>query len=232
VPFVVDPEFWARLLGIVVIDLALAGDNALVIALAVRRLAPREQLWGRVGGTIGAVGLRIAFMGLVTWLLAVPLLRSAAGLALVWIAFRLVRQATEAGPPTKRRPGDSLKEAIGLIIVADAVMSLDNVLAVAATAHGNLPLAAVGVALSLPLVIWGSGLLARLMDRLPAVIWMAGGILGYVGGGLIVEDDTVAGWLGQSPLPAVLPLGLAALVSIRGWRQARRAKAGMIRDDG
>ena len=156
------------------------------------------------------------------------MLRSAAGLALVWIAFRLVRQGTEAGPPTKRRPGDSLKEAIGVIIVADAVMSLDNVLAVAATAHGNLPLAAGGVALSLPLVIWGSGLLARLMDRLPAVIWMAGG---YVGGGLIVEDDTVAGWLGQSPLPAFLPLGLAALVSIRGWRQARRAKAEMVPDD-
>src|SRR2546428_13191456 len=137
--FLMDPEFWARLLGIVVIDLALAGDNALVIALAVRTLPPHEQLWGRVGGTIGAVGLRIVFMGLVTWLLAIPLLRSAAGLALVWIAFRLVRQGTEAGPPPQRRARVGLEEGGGVVLGGAARGQPAKVLGRAGAGAGDEP---------------------------------------------------------------------------------------------
>ena len=162
--FVVDPEFWARWLSIVVIDLTLAGDNALVIALAVRTLPRRQQWLGRLWGTAGAVALRLAFITVATFLLRIPFLQLAGGLLLVWIAVKLVRQ-----PPGHARPhardGATLREAVWIIVVADAVMSLDNVLAVAAAAHGDLRLVVFGIVLSLPLVIWGSGLLARLMAR-------------------------------------------------------------------
>ena len=131
----VDPEFWARLVGIILIDISLAGDNALVIAMAVRQLPPRQQLLGRIWGTVGAVGLRVAFIAVVSLLLSIPLLQLAGGLALIWIAVRLVRpgQADHEGA----RPGASLREAIWIIIVADVTMSLDNVLGVAAAAKGD-----------------------------------------------------------------------------------------------
>ena len=123
-----DPEFWARLAGIILIDISLAGDNALVIALAVRDLAPRQQLLGRIWGTVGAVGLRVAFILIVSLLLQIPLLQLAGGLALMWIAVRLVRPGQ--GEHEGARQGRSLREAIWIIIVADVTMSLDNVLGV------------------------------------------------------------------------------------------------------
>src|SRR2546429_9891609 len=133
-----DPEFWARLLGIVVIDLTLAGDNALVIALAVRTLPARQQLWGRLWGTAGAVGLRLAFIAVATFLLRIPLLQLLGGLALLWIAFKLVGKQT--GAEGHVRQGSSLWEAVWIIIVADAGLSLANVPAVAAPGRGDLTL--------------------------------------------------------------------------------------------
>src|SRR5215813_6019780 len=168
-----DPEFWGRLVGIVLIDLTLAGDNALVIALAVRSLPPRERFWGRIWGTVGAVGLRLAFIAVTSLILAIPFVKLAGGVLLVWIAVKLVRQ--EGGEDEAVRQGTTLREAIWIIIVADAAMSLDNVLAVAAAAQGDLVLVAFGIGLSLPLVVWGSGILARLMNRVPAIVWIGGG---------------------------------------------------------
>src|SRR3954468_11585464 len=120
--------FLARLVSIVIIDLTLAGDNALVIALAVRNLPPRQQLYGRLWGTVGAVGLRLIFIFIATFLLRLPFLQVAGGLLLIWIAVRLVRQQGGEGEGHVRQ-GTSLAEAVWIIIVADAVMSLDNVLA-------------------------------------------------------------------------------------------------------
>ncbi len=178
--WLMDAEFWARLLGIILIDISLAGDNALVIALAVRGLPPRQQLLGRVWGTAGAVGLRVAFIAIVSYLLRIPLLQLLAGLALIWIAIRLVKPGqNEHGGP---RQGTSLGEAIWIIIVADVTMSLDNVLGVAAAAKGDMVLVVLGIALSLPLVVWGSGLLASLMARHEWIVWLGGGVLGYVAG--------------------------------------------------
>src|SRR2546428_7366224 len=131
--FLMDPEFWARLFGIVIIDLALAGDNALVIALAVRTLPQRQQFWGRLWGAAGAVALRLAFIAVATLLLAIPMLQLVGGLLLLWIAFRLVRK--ETGTEKHVRQGGSLWDAIWIIVLAGAVMSLDNVLAPAAAAH-------------------------------------------------------------------------------------------------
>jgi len=221
-----DPEFWARLASIVVIDLSLAGDNALVIALAVRSLPAREQWLGRVWGTAAAVGLRLLFIAVVSVLLSIPLLRAVGGLLLLWIAIRLVRPGGEAEGHV--RHGTSLREAIWIIVVADVTMSLDNVLAVAAAAHGDMLLVSFGIALSLPIVVWGSGFLARLMTRQPWIIWIGGGILGYVAGEMITDDPVVRGWLGAhaDTVDDVVSLLLAAGLALLGWWLARTAASG------
>src|SRR5574341_1459210 len=194
--FLLDPAFWARWLSIVVIDLALAGDNAIVIALAVRTLPRRQQFLGRVWGSLGAVALRIFFIAVITYLLKIPLLQFAGGLLLIWIAVKLVRQGSEEGEGEGRvRHGSSLWEAIWIIVVADVIMSLDNVLAVAGAAHGDLLLVVFGVGLSIPIVLWGSGLLARLMGRFRWLVDLGAGILGWVAGEMILEDQVVRGWV-------------------------------------
>ena len=215
--FVVDPEFWARWLSIVVIDLTLAGDNALVIALAVRTLPLKQQWRGRVWGTAGAVALRLGFIVVATFLLRIPFLQLVGGLLLVWIAVKLVRQPTGARPGHVRE-GSSLREAVWIIVVADAVMSLDNVLAVAAAAHGDLLLVVFGIALSLPLVVWGSGLLARLMMRFGWIVWIGGGILGYVAAQMMLADPALGSLLGEAletldVLPTLLGMTMVGL----GW---------------
>jgi len=214
--FLMDPEFWARVVGIIVIDLTLAGDNALVIALAVRTLPKRQQLWGRIWGTAGAVGLRLAFITVATFLLRIPLLQLVGGVALLWIAFKLVGK--ETGAEGHVRPGTSLREAIWTIIAADAIMSLDNVLAVAAAAHGDLTLVVFGIALSLPIVVWGSGMLTTLMNRFVWIIWLGGGILGYVAADMILKDRSLARWIDPSvPGLALVPLVPAAIIVVLGW---------------
>jgi YjbE family integral membrane protein len=213
----VEPEFWARLLSIVLIDLTLAGDNALVIALAVRTLPRRQQLLGRIWGTAGAVALRLAFIVVATWLLTIPLLQALGGVLLVWIALRLVRQ--ESGGEAHVRQGTTLSQAVWIIIVADAAVSLDNVLAVAAAAHGDLLLVVVGIGLSLPIVVWGSGLLAWLMTRFTWIVWLGGGVLGYFAAEMVLRDHAILRWLGPLPewidaAPIVVALAIAAI----GWR--------------
>jgi len=218
-----DPEFWARLLGIVLIDISLAGDNALVIALAVRGLPPRQQLLGRLWGTAGAVGLRVAFIAVVSYLLRIPLLQLLGGLALIWIAIRLVKPGS--GEHGKIREGATLREAIWIIIVADVTMSLDNVLGVAAAAKGDLVLVVFGIALSLPLVVWGSGLLANLMSRHEWIVWLGGGVLGYVAGEMMTDDPVVQRWLGPAASAADfwLSIVLGVFVLLLGWWLARAA---------
>ena len=214
--FLMDPEFWARVFGIIIIDLTLAGDNALVIALAVRTLPRRQQFLGRIWGTLGAVGLRLAFIAIATFLLRIPFLQVVGGAALLWIAFKLVHK--ESGAEGHIREGGSLKEAVWIIVVADAIMSLDNVLAVAAAAHGDLRLVVFGIALSLPIVVWGSGLLAALMNRFVQVIWVGGGILGYVAGEMILKDQGLARWIDHStPGLGLLPLVPGVIIVALGW---------------
>ena len=216
--FLSDPQFWARWLSIVIIDLTLAGDNALVIALAVRTLPRRQQFWGRVWGSLGAVALRLIFITIITFLLKIPLLQFAGGFILIWIAFKLVRQ--ETGAEEHVRQGTTLWEAIWVIIVADVVMSLDNVLAVAAAAHGDLVLVVFGIALSLPLVVWGSGILARLMNRFAWIIWLGAGILGYVAGEMMLKDAIIHRWLGEAVVRSLhypLPIVLGLTMTFFGW---------------
>lgn len=217
-------EFAVGVLKIVIIDLALAGDNALVIALAVRTLPKRQQFLGRVWGAAGAVGLRLLFIAIITYLLLIPLLQVVGGLLLVWIAIKLVRQSDGGESGEHVRQGTTLLEAIWIIIVADVVMSLDNVIGVAGAAEGDLRLVVFGIALSIPIVVWGSGLLATLMNRYPWIILVAGGILGEVAGKMIVHDAFVVKHVGEMPDLAewTIRLGLAGAIVLIGWLTARR----------
>jgi YjbE family integral membrane protein len=219
-----DAEFWINVGKIVIIDLALAGDNALVIALAVRTLPKRQQLLGRLWGTAGAVGLRLSFIAIVSYLLGVPLLQAVGGVLLVWIAIKLVRQ--ESGAEEHVRHGTTLLEAIWIIVVADVIMSLDNVIGVAGAAEGDMRLVIFGIGLSIPIVVWGSGILATLMNRYPWIILIAAGILGEVAGKMIVHDYLIVSRLGEVPetVEWALRLGLAGAVILFGWLVQRRRK--------
>jgi YjbE family integral membrane protein len=221
-----DHQFWANLLRIVWIDLLLAGDNAVVIALAVRTLPGKQQWWGRIWGTMGAIVLRILFLFIITFLFKIPLIKFVGGLVLIWIAIKLVRpQEEEHG---KVREGSSLLEAVWIIMVADVTMSLDNVLAVAGAAGGDRALLIFGIMISLPLVVFGSGIIGWMMGRWTWIVWLGGGVLGYVAGEMMITDPMVQGLLGKSadslhyPLPIVLSLVLTALGA--WFAQRERAK--------
>ena len=219
------PEFWGRLLEIGILNMLLSGDNAVVIALAVRALPRRQRLLGQLGGTLGAVVLRLLFVGVISMLLRVPLLRLVGGLLLIWIAYRLVRPVAEVEAGSRRAA--SFWESVWIIVVADITMSLDNVLAVAGAAHGDMLLVTLGIAMSVPIVVWGSGVLAGLMNRYPWIIWAGGGLLGYVAGDMLLEDPLVVDWLGavgpalEYPVPGALAVVLTGL----GWWMARPKRA-------
>jgi YjbE family integral membrane protein len=217
-------DFTLGVLKIVIIDLALAGDNALVIALAVRTLPKKQQLMGRVWGAAGAVGLRIVFVAIVSYLMFIPLLQLVGGLLLVWIALKLVRQSDGGESGGHVRQGTTVLEAIWIILVADVVMSLDNVIGVAGAAEGDLRLVVFGIALSIPIVVWGSGLLATLMNRHAWIILIAGGILGEVAGKMIVHDAFFEKRLGEvsDVVDWIIRLGLAGGIVLVGWLTARR----------
>jgi YjbE family integral membrane protein len=225
--FLVDPDFWLRWVKIVIIDLLLAGDNALVIALAVRSLPRRQQLLGRLWGTAGAVGLRLLFIAVITVMLRIPLLQFVGGLVLVWIALKLIRQDAGGGEDGGGHQGATLMGAIWIIIVADVTMSLDNVLAIAGAAHGDLVLVTFGIALSIPIVVWASGILARLMNRYNWIIWAGGGVLGEVAGDMMIHDRVVAEWLGPIAATINYPLRILLFGSITalGWHWSRRSSS-------
>lgn len=216
------PQFWIRLLEIGFLNLLLSGDNAVLIALAVRSLPRHQRILGQVWGAAGAVVLRLVFVGAISALLAIPFLRIAGGAVLLWIAYKLVQP--EGGEPEAGRHGRSLWHAVWLILVADVTMSLDNVLAIAAAAHGDMVLVAIGIAMSVPIVIVGSGVLAALMSRYPAIIWIGGGVLGYVAGDMFLEDPVVERRLGAvvHALAYLFPLAVAAILTGMGWWLARR----------
>ena len=227
---VATPEFWLRWIEIVILNLTLSGDNALVIALAVRKLPSKQQWEGRLWGTVGAVGLRIVFVGLISLLLHVPLLQAGGGVVLSWIAVRLLAQEGPGGEESRAvRQGRTLFEVIWVIVLADLIMSLDNVLAISGAAHGDMVLVTFGVGLSIPLVIWGSGLLARLMARFWWIVDVGAAILGWVAAEMILEDQVVQGWLGGpvSPLATRVLGGTVAMAVVGAGRIWARRRPGV-----
>ena len=182
------PVFWLAVGKIIWINVLLSGDNALVIAMACRGLAPRQRLWGMVIGAGIAVVLLIAFTGIVARLMVLPYLKLVGGLALLVIAARLLVPDDEGDDVTA---ATSLWHAIRIVVIADIVMSLDNVIAVAAAANGQLPLLILGLAVSIPIIIAGAALIMLVLDRFPILVWLGATLLGWIAGEVIATDPAV-----------------------------------------
>ena len=190
------PHFWIALAEIVGINIMLSSDNAVAVALACRSLPLRQQRWGIALGTAAAVILRIVLTVCIAYLLAIPFLKLAGGAFLFWIAIKLV--APERGDGERSVESTSnLWATIRIIAVADAVMSLDNVIAIAAVASDDLVLIAVGLIVSIPIVIFFSTIIMTFMGRYPIIIWIGGALLGWVAAGVIVSDSAVIPLLGS-----------------------------------
>lgn len=214
-------RFWLDLLEIMGINILLSGDNAVVIALASRSLPAGQRRLAILGGSAGAIATRIAFCLIIVWLLHVPYLKLAGGLLLLYVAVKLV-VPDPAGDGIAAR--SHLWGAIQTIIVADAVMSLDNVVAIAAAAHGSVLLITLGLALSIPLIVFGSQLVLGVLNRYPAQVLLGGGLLGWIAGEIIVSDPFVYSHLPYSEhlLAVVAKPALALTVMAAGMLLAER----------
>lgn len=190
--------FLSSLAAIVVIDLALAGDNAIVIALAARNLPARQRKLAILWGTVGAIVVRCAMTLAVVWLLGIPGLMAAGGAALVWIAYKLLKPQP-AGDAHAMRAAAGFWPAMQTIVVADAAMGLDNVLAVAGAAHGSFGLVVVGLLISIPIVIWGSTLILRWVERYPWIVHVGVAVLAWTAAKMITGEPAVAEILAARP---------------------------------
>jgi YjbE family integral membrane protein len=221
-----SPAWWVGLFQIIGIDIVLSGDNALVIALACRSLPVHQRKWGIILGAGAAILLRVVFAVGIIYLLEVPFLKFAGSLLLTWIAIKLVmpddRSATFTA--SDRPSATSLWSAVRIVMVADAVMSLDNVLAVAAAAKGSVELLIIGIAISIPLIMAGSAMMLWLLDRFPILVIAGSALLGWIAGELAVHDPIAGVWMAENIpwLHASLPYILCAAMVVIGFYVRRR----------
>lgn len=204
-------QFWVSLLQIIWIDLLLSGDNAVVIALACRSLPPKQRTVGIWLGASAAIGLRIIFALVVTYLLLVPYLKIVGGLLLFWIAVKLAMGEEESHDNIEG--GTSLWQAVRTIAIADAVMSLDNVIAIAAASRGHPELFIFGLLLSIPLIIMGAQFLTAIITKYPILIWLGAALLGWIAAEMLIGDIAVLQWL-QVNKPSwvtTVPLDVSAI---------------------
>jgi YjbE family integral membrane protein len=185
----IQPAFWVAVGKIIWINVLLSGDNALVIALACRGLAPKQRLWGMIFGAAAAVVLRIIFTGIVATLMELPYLKLVGGLALIVIAAKLL--VPEQEDEDSVEAASHLWAAIQIVVIADIVMSLDNVIAVAAAANGSVPLLILGLAISIPLIVAGAALIMALLNQLPILVWAGAALLGWIAGDVIATDPAI-----------------------------------------
>ena len=223
-------QFWLAVGQIILIDILLGGDNAVVIALACRSLPEAQRMKGILWGTAGAIALRVILIGFALTLLAIPYLKLVGGVLLVWIGVKLLLP-TDDDEHGNIQASDKLWGAVKTVIVADLVMSIDNVIAIAGAAQGaaeqhQMPLVIFGLLVSIPIIIWGSQLVLKLMDRFPMIITLGAALLGYIAGGLVLTDPAVTSRLGEMSSQTVTLAGLAgaALVVLLGRVLARRPK--------
>ena len=218
------PEFLSALLAIIVIDLVLAGDNAIVIALAARNLPKPMQKRAILWGSLGAVVVRASLTVVVLWLLEVPGLMLAGGVLLVWIAYKLLA-GNDAGPDHDVAPAKSFWAAMRTIVVADAVMGLDNVLAVAGAAHGSVLLVVAGLVISIPIVVWGSSFILRWLERFPALLYVGGAVLAWTAAKMIADEPLYQDWLAARPgVKSLLFILTVGGVLGAAWLRNRKAK--------
>ena len=199
--------FFSAVMSIVLIDLVLAGDNAVVIAMAVKNLPARQRLLGIALGSGGAVIIRVACTFLVAQLLVMPYVKLLGGAVILWIAVKLLSQGASEEPQSHREAA-GLWQALWIIIVADLSMGIDNMLAVGAASHGSLLLLLFGLGLSIPFVVFMSNMLSKLMDRYPIILWVGAGILGRVGGEMMITDPWIRGLI---PTPAWMVYTIEAI---------------------
>ncbi len=208
--FLASPEFWLALGQIIIIDILLGGDNAVVIALACRKLPPAQRAKGIIWGTAGAIVLRVILIAFAMTLLALPFLKFVGALLLVWIGVKLLAPDEEGHGDVQG--SDKLLAAIKTIIVADLVMSVDNVIAIAGAAQNagdhSFLLVVLGLLISIPIIVWGSQLVIKLMERFPLIITLGGMLLGWIAGGMLVTDPALANpdkwqWMLKMPVDSV-----------------------------
>ena len=222
--FELTPAFWSGLTQIILVNIILSGDNALVIALACRNLEKKHQRPAIIIGSGGAILLRILFVLIVDYLLSVPFLKLIGGMLLLWIGIKLVQGEEEGEGGVKA--ASSLGSAIRTIIIADAVMSLDNAIAIAAAAKGDTTLMVLGLIISIPLIVFGATLIMALLNRFPVIVIAGGALLGWIAGEVLATDPGYAAKLTALTPHAktILEIGCAVLVVAVGYFLQHRAK--------
>lgn len=221
--------WWSALLAIILIDLVLAGDNAIVIALAARGVPKHLQQKAIVWGTVGAIVLRTTMTLVVVWLLRIPGLMLVGGLGLLWIAYKLV--AEQHGDEDEGgTSANTFWAAIKTIVVADALMGIDNVLGVAGAAHGAMDLVVIGLLISVPIMVFGSTMVLKLVDRFPIIIYLGAGVLAYTAGSMIVGEPLLSNWFGTREAPVLWlrwPLIALCIAGVLGaaWLTNRKRQA-------
>ena len=219
------PEFWIGLLKIIWINIILSGDNAVVIALAARSLPPQQQKHAIIWGTAAAVVLRVGLTVVAAKLLELPYLQIVGGLLLVWIGVQLLADGDD-GEGEEKVHG-SMMAAIRTILIADLIMSLDNVIGVAAAAAGNITLLVIGLAIAIPIVIFGSTLMIKLMDRFPVIVTIGAGLIGWVAGEAIASDKILRPWFPDHSVSFYLAAaaGAAVVIGLGKFMQHRAGRA-------
>lgn len=218
--------WWSALLAIILIDLVLAGDNAIVIALAARNLPKEHQKKAIVWGTVGAIVVRSAMTLVVVWLLRIPGLMAVGGIALMWIAYKLIAE-DEGGGEEHGGGATTFWGAMKTIIIADAVMGIDNVLGVAGAAQGSFDLVVIGLLISIPIVVFGSTLILKLVEKYPAIMYIGAGVLAFTAGKIVVNEKLLAPWF-KGPEPSHVAaywgfvLATIVIVLALGWMHNRR----------
>ena len=235
--YLVSAEFWVGLIKIIGVNIILSGDNAVVIALAARSLPPKQQTQAIIWGSGAAIVMRILLTLFAVALLTLPWLKIVGSLLLFWIGVKLLVPEDD---DAEIEASDQLLAAIKTILIADLVMSLDNVIAVAAAAGGSVLLLILGLAISIPLVIFGATLLLKLMERFPVIITIGGALIGWVAGEMLVTDPALEGWLtgigvefvkakpmiaGLSLEPLAGGVGVASVVALGKWLAKRHEAA-------
>lgn len=214
-------EFVVALFSIMMVNIVLSGDNAVVIAMASRALPPQQQKKAILWGSAGAIGLRIVLTFVAILLLQIPYLQFVGGILLIWIAAKLL---IENKDEENIEASDSLFAAVKTIIVADIVMSLDNTLAIASIANGDIILLGIGLLLSIPLITFGSSLLIKLMDRFPIIIYIGSALIAWTAGEMVLHDQRIGVWIASYMPEWLLPaLITAGVLGFGIWRNKSKA---------
>lgn len=218
-------DFFIGLVSIIIIDLVVSGDNAMVIALASRNLPDEQRKKAILWGTFGAVGIRIILTVLAVYLLQVPFLKAIGGVFLIWVAVKLLVDNAGDEEAQIKSPA-SFGKAIRTIILADLVLSLDNIFAVAAAGEGHIGLVLIGLAISIPIIVWGSTLILKLINRFPVLIYVGAAVLGWTAGKMLVSDKVIDDFLASAVFDWIVPLIVTVAVVVLGkWLSGRQKQA-------